>query len=64
MKNIPFRSQVEERIIHAEDPIAIDEKLYQEITINGEKGTLLKTSFSFSNAIKFNPVLVLLKAYG
>ncbi len=51
MKNIPFHSRVEERLVHAEDPIAIDEKLYQEITINGEKGRFyrIKTFFFFKH---------------
>ncbi len=45
MKNIPYHSKVEEKIVNSDDPIPIDENLYQEITINGEKGLYPKTEF-------------------
>ena len=33
-----MKSKVEEDIVNASSPIQFDEKLIQEITVNGEKG--------------------------
>jgi len=63
MKNIPFHSRVEERLVHAEDPIAIDEKLYQEITINGEKGRFTEKNIFLFQALS-QLLICVLKACG